>query len=127
MPRFQLPIAVVLVASVATSFIVFLLTRTTEGKIQLPIHVNEEDEEAFKHDPFDVTKAEDGIDGYPIDGVTFWSRVRWETVVLVFLVRGIDFQVLDAMEEGLLVHIVGIHARFQHSVSWLVDCERRAL
>ena len=76
MPRFQLPIAVVLVVSIATSFVVFLLTRTTEGKIQLPTHVSEEDEGTLEHDPFDVTNAEDVVDGYPIDAEGFWSRVR---------------------------------------------------
>jgi hypothetical protein len=75
MPRFQLPIAVVLIVSTALSFFVFILTRKTEGKIQLPTHANE-DEEVLKHDPFDVTKAEDLADGYPIDEQGFWSRVR---------------------------------------------------
>lgn len=76
MPRFQLPIAVILIVSTALSFVVFILTRRTEGKIQLPTHANEEDEEVLKHDPFDVIKAEDVADGCPIDEQGFWSRVR---------------------------------------------------
>jgi len=76
MARFQLPIAVVLNVSTALSFVVFILTRRTEGKIQLPTHANEGDEEVPKHDPFDVTKAEDVADGYPVDEQGFWSKVR---------------------------------------------------
>jgi len=85
MPRFQLPIAVILIVSTALSFVVFILTRRTEGKIQLPTHSNEEDE-ALKHDPFNVTKAEDVVDGYPIDEQAFWSRVRrGDSVPFVFV------------------------------------------
>lgn len=76
MAQFQLPIAVVLNVSTALSFVVFILTRRAEGKIQLPTHANEEGEEVLKHDPFDVTRAEDVADGYPVDEQGFWSRVR---------------------------------------------------
>ncbi|KIM46655.1 hypothetical protein M413DRAFT_440257 [Hebeloma cylindrosporum] len=84
MARFQLPIAVALIVSIALSFVVFILTRKTEGEIQLPIHASE-DEEAFKHDPFNVTKAEDVVDGYPIDEEGFWSRMRWRKTFLSLL------------------------------------------
>ena len=71
MPRFQLPIAVVLVTIVVTSLITFYFTRTKEGKIQLPITANEQNE----HDKFDVLRPEDVTDGYPIDEESFWTRV----------------------------------------------------
>ena len=63
MPRFQLPIAIALVTSVVTSLIAFYFTRTKEGKIQLPITVNGQNE----RDIFDVLRPEDVTDGYPID------------------------------------------------------------
>lgn len=75
MPRSQLQIAAVLAFSAGASLVVFLLTRSKEGKIQLPSHVNEENEYA-EHDPFDVTKPEDVMDGYPIAEEKFWRRVR---------------------------------------------------
>jgi hypothetical protein len=76
MAQFQLPIAVVLIVSTALSLVVFILTRRAEGKIRLPTYANDDDDEVLKHDPFDVTKAEDVADGYPIDEQGFWSRVR---------------------------------------------------
>ena len=71
MPRFQLPIAIALVASVVTSLITFYFTRTTEGKIQLPIAGDGQNE----RDIFDVLRPEDVTDGYPIDEESFWARV----------------------------------------------------
>ena len=71
MPRFQLPIAIALVTSVVTSLIAFYFTRTKEGKIQLPITVNGQNE----RDIFDVLRPEDVTDGYPIDEESFWIRV----------------------------------------------------
>ncbi|KAF8955330.1 multidrug resistance-associated ABC transporter [Flammula alnicola] len=84
MPRFQLPIAVVLAVSVLGSSIVFFLTRTTEGKIQLPTHVDSEDGEPM-HDAFDVTRAEDIVDGYPVDAENFWARMRWRKALMTLL------------------------------------------
>ncbi|KAF8879657.1 ATP-binding cassette transporter [Gymnopilus junonius] len=81
MPRFQLQTAAVLVSSAAASFIFLLLTRSEEGKIQLPSHVNvNEDGEYAEHDPFDVTRPEDVIDGYPIEEEAFWRRMRWRKI-----------------------------------------------
>ena len=71
MLRFQLPISIALVASVAASLITFYFTRTKEGKIQLPVSANERNE----RDIFDVIKPEDATDGYPIDEESFWTRV----------------------------------------------------
>jgi len=70
MPRFQLPIGIALVVSVVASLLTFYLTRNKEGKIQLPIQVDEQNE----LDIFDATKPEN-TDGYPIDAERFWRRV----------------------------------------------------
>ena len=77
MPEFQLPIAGVLAASTLGSSLVFYLTRSTEGKVQLPrgpIRVEVGDEVPI-HDAFDVTRPEDIVDGYPVDEDKFWLRV----------------------------------------------------
>jgi hypothetical protein len=74
MPQYQLPIAGVLAASTLASLVVFFLTRTPEGKVQLPIRVQDGDL-VPAHDAFDVTKPEDIVDGYPIDEDKFWTRV----------------------------------------------------
>ena len=72
MLRYKLPISIVLVTSVVTSLITFHFTRTKEGKIQLPVAVNEQN----GRDVFDVIRPEDITDGYPIDEESFWIRVR---------------------------------------------------
>ena len=72
MPHFQLLISIALVVSVVISVLVFYLTRTKEGKIQLPTAVADELNE---RDVFDVTRPEDVTDGYPIDEESFWIRV----------------------------------------------------
>ena len=71
MLRFQLPISIALVISVVTSVIAFYFTLTKEGRIQLPIAANEENE----RDMLDVIKLEDVTDGYPIDEENFWTKV----------------------------------------------------
>jgi hypothetical protein len=71
MLRFQLPISIALVTGVVTSLITFYFTRTKEGKIQLPVSANEQNE----RDIFDVLRQEDVTDGYPIDEESFWTRV----------------------------------------------------
>lgn len=72
MPRLQLAIVVVLVLSSVASFFVLFVARRTEGNIQLPIHVAREAE----YDTFDVSKAEDMIDGYPVNVESFWTQVH---------------------------------------------------
>jgi hypothetical protein len=72
MPRLQLAIAVVLVLSNVASFFALFVVRRTKGNIQLPVHVDRGEE----HDAFDVSKAEDMIDGYPVNAESFWTRVR---------------------------------------------------
>ncbi|KJA25547.1 hypothetical protein HYPSUDRAFT_37542 [Hypholoma sublateritium FD-334 SS-4] len=83
MPLFQFPIAVVLGLSTVGSSIVFFLSRTTEGKVQLPI--NSEDDGLHAYDPFDVIKPEDITDGFPIDEDKFWIRMRWRKALVTLL------------------------------------------
>ncbi|EGO03880.1 hypothetical protein SERLA73DRAFT_84054 [Serpula lacrymans var. lacrymans S7.3] len=84
MLQYQLPVAVALASTAVGSFIVFLyLAYPREGKIQLPIH-GEETEQTI--DPFDVTKPEDVIEGYPIDEDAFWIRMRlWKLFLTIIL------------------------------------------
>lgn len=71
MPQFQLPVAVALAVFALLSAALFALSKPAEGKVQLPEIVRD----ATSHDPFDVIKAEDIIDGEPVDEKKFWSRV----------------------------------------------------
>lgn len=74
MPEYQLPIAGVLAVTAVGSLVVLYLERPSVGggKIQLPTHG--EDEDSLLRDPFDVTKPEDAIDGYPINEGEFWNK-----------------------------------------------------
>ncbi|KAJ7147016.1 multidrug resistance-associated ABC transporter [Mycena epipterygia] len=75
MPRYQLEIAIALNASAVCSAVLFYLNRTTEGKIQLPVHADRT--EIYPDgDPFDVITPEDLLDGYPLDEANFWARIR---------------------------------------------------
>ncbi len=71
MPRFQNEVAVVLGASAVCSVVIFFVTRPREGKIQLPIHSDDND----SPDPFDVSQPVDFIDGIPINEKKFWEKV----------------------------------------------------
>jgi hypothetical protein len=68
MLRFQFEVALTLAISACGSLAVFYLTRKKEGKIQI-------DDSSYGHDPFDVTCADDVVDGYPIEGDAFWATV----------------------------------------------------
>lgn len=83
MPAFQFESAVFLAGSGLVSVLVLVLSRPKEGKVKLPTATDaaSDDEgelelEGEKADPFDVTKPEDVIDGYPIDADGFWEKVR---------------------------------------------------
>jgi hypothetical protein len=83
MPRFEFEISVALLVSVVLSGIVLWVTREKEGKVQLPTHVGEEplgDGFLGGGDPFDVTKPEDLLDGFPVNEEQFWKRVSSVTV-----------------------------------------------
>ncbi|KAF8438137.1 hypothetical protein L210DRAFT_968152 [Boletus edulis BED1] len=85
MPQHQLPIAAILAATGAGSILILYLTRSRQPKIQLP--TSGEQNESLLRDPFDVTRPEDFVDGYPIDEVAFWNKIRlWKFLVSVLLV-----------------------------------------
>ena len=70
----QLPFDIVLCCSALVSAAVFAYdARPKEGKVQLPTY--DDGELEYIDDPFDVTKPEDTIDGYPIREHEFWARV----------------------------------------------------
>ncbi|KAG6854494.1 hypothetical protein C0991_006096 [Blastosporella zonata] len=96
MPRFQFEVWLVLATAALGSGAIFFLNRPREGKIQLPIHGTADVLENI-HDPFDVTKPEDVVDGYPIEGDAFWSKMRWRKFVLALLLTAIL-----AIDGGLL-------------------------
>ncbi|KAF8842919.1 P-loop containing nucleoside triphosphate hydrolase protein [Paxillus ammoniavirescens] len=84
MPEYQLPIAAILAATAAGSIFFLYLTRSQGGKIQLPTHG--EDDDSLVRDPFDVTRPEDVVDGFPIDEEAFWNNVRfWKLLVSALL------------------------------------------
>lgn len=85
MPLYQLEIVVSLTVCAAFSAVCLFFNRPTEGKIQLPLH---SEADAFE-DPFDVTKPEDVVDGYPIDGDAFWAKIRRRKLALTVLLLGI--------------------------------------
>ncbi|KAF7325781.1 Multidrug resistance-associated ABC transporter protein [Mycena kentingensis (nom. inval.)] len=74
MPPYELEFASSFAATGLLSAALFLLNRPKEGKIQLPVAHNGELD--VGQDPFDVTKPEDVLDGYPIDEENFW---KWAT------------------------------------------------
>lgn len=82
MPQYQQPIAAILAATGVGSLLVLCLTRPQQPKIQLPASC--EQDEALLRDPFDVTRPEDLVDGYPINEVAFWNKAGNHTTCLVF-------------------------------------------
>ncbi|KAF8205439.1 multidrug resistance-associated ABC transporter [Mycena galopus ATCC 62051] len=79
MPLYQLEIASALAISAFCSSVFLYLNRPTEGKIQLPLHSD------FSDDAFDVTKPEDILDGYPIEGEAFWVKIKRRKIFLCIL------------------------------------------
>ncbi|KAL0959849.1 hypothetical protein HGRIS_011525 [Hohenbuehelia grisea] len=76
MPRYELPVAISLVASSLASLFGFYLARPKEGKIKLPLH--EDETNGFhveQHDPFDVMTPADVVDGEPVEEEAFWAKV----------------------------------------------------
>ena len=78
MPRFQLETSILLCACALAS-LVDLLTydRSREGKLRLPVHTTGELELEASDDPFNVTKPEDVMDGYPIREGEFWANASF--------------------------------------------------
>jgi hypothetical protein len=77
MPRYQLEVAIALNVSAALSVLFLYLARPKEGKIQLPVHARDIAETYPDGDPFDVTTAEDVLEGYPLNEETFWAKVEY--------------------------------------------------
>lgn len=91
--RFRLEVATALAISALCSLVILYFTgRSTEGVIHLPVHVEEGD---TLHDPFDVTRPEDVLHGYPINADGFWESV------CVTITRSTDYSnlIADATEE----------------------------
>ncbi|KAJ6612747.1 P-loop containing nucleoside triphosphate hydrolase protein [Mycena sp. CBHHK59/15] len=86
MPLYQFEIAVALAITAACSSGFFYLNRPKEGKIQLPVHG---ESSSSLDDAFDVTKPEDVIDGYPIDGDAFWIQTRRRKIFICLLFAAI--------------------------------------
>lgn len=85
MPRLEFEISVALVGCVLVSLVGLWITREKEGSVKLPVHVGDDDSlgnGSGEGDPFDVTKPEDVVDGYPIDEDGFWKRIRWWKLVI---------------------------------------------
>ncbi|KAF5371584.1 hypothetical protein D9758_003437 [Tetrapyrgos nigripes] len=91
MPRFQFEIAVLLAvcAGASLSFLSVSKLRSTNGKIQLPLHSEGNGSEELTPDPFDVTTAEDYLEGYPIEEEKFWKKTKWGKIVLSILFTAI--------------------------------------
>ena len=80
MPLFQLGVSVALVVNGLLSSVLLVFARPEEEKVKLPQFVDL-DSSAPLQDPFDVTKAEDIVDGEPIDEAGFWAKVRMEQLL----------------------------------------------
>ena len=78
MPVLQLSFDIVLCTTgIVSAFVCVVDAREKDRQVQLPTY--ELDGEENLDDPFDVTKPEDIIDGYPIREDKFWARVRLVT------------------------------------------------
>lgn len=76
MPQYQLVLTASLVAAATVSGAVFYHQRPATGKIALDDSFEgDEPELAGEKDPFDVTTAEDTIDGTPLNAEHFWLQV----------------------------------------------------
>ncbi|KAG6812192.1 hypothetical protein H0H92_003997 [Tricholoma furcatifolium] len=103
MPRFQLEVCVLLAAAALSSAGLFYLNRPREGKVQLPTQGTLEplQGERVGHDPFDVTTPEDVVDGYPIDGDAFWSKMKRRKFFLAIVLAAI--LAIDAASLGWFI------------------------
>ncbi|KAL5499202.1 hypothetical protein ACEPAH_1720 [Sanghuangporus vaninii] len=84
MPRFQLEVDIVLCCAALLSAVIYVVqSRPKEGAVKLPIYEDSELNDAAEFDdPFNVTKPEDVIDGYPIREGEFWSKIRMRKLLL---------------------------------------------
>ncbi|KAJ7654642.1 multidrug resistance-associated ABC transporter [Mycena polygramma] len=82
MPRYQLEVAVALSVSAVSSSLLLFLNRAREGKVRLANDADGSEEIYPDGDPFDITTAEDLVDGYPIKEEAFWAKMRTRKIVL---------------------------------------------
>ena len=83
MPQYQLPIAAILTATGVGSILILYLTSPQQPKVQLP--TSGEQDESLLRDPFDVTRPEDLVDGYPINEEAFWNKAGTHQFASSFL------------------------------------------
>nr|GAT52587.1 multidrug resistance-associated ABC transporter protein [Mycena chlorophos] len=102
---YQLQLAASFTGVAALSCVLLYLTGPSEGKIQLPLHAEDNDELDVGEDPFDVAKPEDLIDGYPIDAEAFWKRTKRRKFFIAALFAG----VLGCQTAALALAVVHHH------------------
>jgi hypothetical protein len=81
MPQYLQVVSIVLALSAACSIAVFYLTRPKDGQIKLFVEHDDGYDHGNRLDPFDITKPEDVIDGYPLDEDAFWIKVSGDKVL----------------------------------------------
>ncbi|KAJ7896009.1 multidrug resistance-associated ABC transporter [Mycena olivaceomarginata] len=82
MPVYQLEIAIALAVAAASSLTFFALNLLHKANIQLPVN---DEPNGHAYDPFDVTKPEDLVDGYPIKAAEFWGRMKRRKILICAL------------------------------------------
>ncbi|KAL0564406.1 hypothetical protein V5O48_017642, partial [Marasmius crinis-equi] len=97
MPHFEFAASIALASCTLASGAAFLLNRPKEGKIKLPVQVEDGVDSAL--DPFDVAVPEDFVDGYPIEEDVFWNQVGRRKYTLSFLAATIF--ILQSLRLGL--------------------------
>ncbi|KAI0761279.1 multidrug resistance-associated ABC transporter [Trametes elegans] len=80
MPEYQLHVAIALVLALATSLVIYVFAGPKEQQHALPTFLGEQ--ESLVRDPFDVTTAEDLVDGVPVDETRFWAKMRLRKLVI---------------------------------------------
>ncbi|KAF9234929.1 hypothetical protein BU15DRAFT_78554 [Melanogaster broomeanus] len=116
MLEYQLPLAAVLAATAVGSIVVLYLTRPRKGKIQLPTHGDED--EPLLRDPFDVTRPEDIVDGYPINEDAFWDKVRLRKLlvstllVAILVLQSTSLGWTFSADEGDSILVYALHVAY---------------
>ncbi|KAJ7477234.1 multidrug resistance-associated ABC transporter [Mycena galericulata] len=87
MTVYQLDISIALAITALGSLALLALNNPTHGNIKLPVY--DERHNPYDSDPFDVTKPEDLVDGYPINGDEYWARMKRRKIFLCILLAGL--------------------------------------
>ncbi|KAF7354869.1 Multidrug resistance-associated ABC transporter [Mycena sanguinolenta] len=83
MPIYQLEIATILAVAAVCSLALFVISFSSEPKIQLPLN---DEPNGQPYDPFDVGKPEDRLDGHPIKAAEFWKQMKRRKIVICILI-----------------------------------------